>query len=100
MVDHQSRRLQTGTHVGEEELHRLMLDYGFAERSALLGIANRIFESSLPFPDRTRRHINPSDLQRAHHLLKALAFSIADEIAGRNWKLLQQHLTRIESFIA
>src|SRR5271169_1099514 len=77
-----------------------MLADWFAEGRALLGVANRVLECRLPDPDRARGHVDPSDLERAHHLLEALPLLAADQIAGRDCELLEQHLASVDSLVA
>src|SRR5207342_2933359 len=72
--------LDLGGHVGELELHCLVLADSFSERVALLTVANRRGERRARYSDGARGDVDTSDLEAGEHLLEALALFATDQV--------------------
>src|ERR1700721_2665620 len=77
-----------------------MLADWFAERGALLRVADCGFESGLPYSDRARGDVDASDFERAHQLLEAGAFDAADQIYRGHGDVFEQDFAGVDSFVA
>ena len=99
MPDQLPRRLDLRRHVGEAEVHRLVLDDGLAEGLALLRIAHRRLERRARHADRLRGDADAPGFEIGERDAVAVAF-VAEQAVGRDAAVLEQDLRGVGSMLA
>jgi hypothetical protein len=99
VVDELARRLDPGRHLGEAELHRLVLEDGLAERDAFLGVRERGVERGARHADRLRADADAPAFEAGERDLQALPF-FAEQVLGRDAAALEDDLRGVARVLA
>ena len=102
VIGHEPGRLELGGHLGQLELDRLVLEYRPTESLALLGVAHCSLEGCLGHADRTRRHVDPPQLECAEGVATTLADALlaTQHVAVRDPVVHVGHLDGLEAPVA
>src|SRR5947208_15697929 len=79
---------------------RLVLPDLLTERLSLLRITHGVVDSCLRDTDRSRRDLDATELQPAHHLREALTFLAAEQRLRRREVTVEGQLARLDSLVA
>ena len=98
-MDQLARRLDLRRHLGEAELHRLVLEDRLAEGDALLRIRERRVERGARHADRLRADADAPAFEARERDLQALAF-LAEQVRGRDAAVLEHDLRGVAGVLA
>ena len=89
-----------GGHVGELDLDRLEVADRLTERVTLARVLQRLVVGALRVAERAGRDVDAAGLERAEHLLQALALDAADEVLDRDAHVDERDLAGLGALVA
>src|SRR5665647_2714365 len=90
---------ELGDHLGQVVADRLVLPDRHPEALPLLGVPQGVLERGAPHSQGATRHLQPADLEPAHHLGEAGALKMAEQRRHRHAHLLESDLAALHTLV-